>query len=227
MFSQKGFTVVEGLLVVLVLSVIGFAGYLVWQKNTDSNQSVQQSETQPTSNIANVEDEPIDECRLPSDYTFETPSGWIEDQDSGLIYSELPVRDDTTTEVPRSKNIYFTAQFYNTSIKTAGSLDVNGQPLEPAPTIFKSVKLKNGCDAYIYKQLSSANEAEASEKYFLADKNINSLSLKNGQYLEVYGVFNTGQADYDTILPLKQNGNFVADSREEVAAFVGLVESIE
>ena len=33
MKNQKGFTLVEGLLIALVLSVIGFAGYTVWNNN--------------------------------------------------------------------------------------------------------------------------------------------------------------------------------------------------
>jgi Tfp pilus assembly protein PilV len=38
MKSQKGFTLVEGLLIVLILSVVGFAGYYVWNQNQDDTE---------------------------------------------------------------------------------------------------------------------------------------------------------------------------------------------
>ena len=49
MSSQKGFTLVEGLLIVIVLSVIGFSGYYVWNQQQDTTQTVQQTEQKVTS----------------------------------------------------------------------------------------------------------------------------------------------------------------------------------
>lgn len=37
--NQKGFTLIEGLLMLLVVSVIGFGGYYVWQNQQDENNS--------------------------------------------------------------------------------------------------------------------------------------------------------------------------------------------
>ncbi|PJE65465.1 hypothetical protein COU91_01495, partial [Candidatus Saccharibacteria bacterium CG10_big_fil_rev_8_21_14_0_10_47_8] len=37
--NQKGFTLIESLLVVLILAVVGFAGYYVWHTRHESNKS--------------------------------------------------------------------------------------------------------------------------------------------------------------------------------------------
>jgi Tfp pilus assembly protein PilE len=42
MSRQKGFTLVEGLLIVLIFSVVGFAGYTIWsnQRNVNSTETM-------------------------------------------------------------------------------------------------------------------------------------------------------------------------------------------
>jgi Tfp pilus assembly protein PilE len=40
MITQKGFTLVEGLLIVLILSVVGFAGYTVWNNQKDDETEI-------------------------------------------------------------------------------------------------------------------------------------------------------------------------------------------
>lgn len=41
MKNQKGFTLVEGLLIVLISSVVGFAGYMVWDNNKSEDGSTE------------------------------------------------------------------------------------------------------------------------------------------------------------------------------------------
>jgi type II secretory pathway pseudopilin PulG len=48
MYKQKGFTLVEGLLIVLILSVVGFAGYTVW--NNQQNKNISSDEPTKTEN---------------------------------------------------------------------------------------------------------------------------------------------------------------------------------
>lgn len=54
MNKQSGFTLVEGLLIVLILSVVGFAGYTVWNQNqgkdSNSENSSSLSDSQTTAN---------------------------------------------------------------------------------------------------------------------------------------------------------------------------------
>jgi type II secretory pathway pseudopilin PulG len=46
MSKQKGFTLVEGLLIVLIISVVGFAGYTVWNNQQD-DKNVNSTEIMP------------------------------------------------------------------------------------------------------------------------------------------------------------------------------------
>ena len=53
--NQKGFTVVEGLLIAVLISVVGFAGYYVWNENQDSNTG--NSNNQISSDEQNLSEE--------------------------------------------------------------------------------------------------------------------------------------------------------------------------
>jgi competence protein ComGC len=52
MKNQKGFTLVEGLLIVLFVSIVGFAGYTVWNNNSEENDSPNE-----TSQLKNSDEE--------------------------------------------------------------------------------------------------------------------------------------------------------------------------
>jgi len=72
MNNQKGFTVVEGLLILLILTVIGFAGYTVWNNNQDDSSDSNEA-TQSQS-----EDSQKEDTSTKSEVTEEdsAPEGW-------------------------------------------------------------------------------------------------------------------------------------------------------
>ena len=47
---QKGFSLVEGLLIILIISVVGFAGYYVWNENQDDEPEQTETVQQTTEN---------------------------------------------------------------------------------------------------------------------------------------------------------------------------------
>lgn len=57
MKNQKGFSLVAGLLIVVVIGILGFGGYYVWQKNNQSkdNGSSTNTSVQPSSSTGVVE----------------------------------------------------------------------------------------------------------------------------------------------------------------------------
>jgi len=62
MNKQNGFTLVEGLLIVLILSVIGFAGYYVWSQNQDDE--TEQTETVQEEQVDNTQNQNTNEVTL-------------------------------------------------------------------------------------------------------------------------------------------------------------------
>lgn len=79
MKNQKGFTLVEGLLIVLVLLVIGFGGYNVWSNNkVDDPESTSITEiTETPSSEKNIETSTNgDEVISAKWITFESTKGW-------------------------------------------------------------------------------------------------------------------------------------------------------
>jgi type II secretory pathway pseudopilin PulG len=78
MNRQKGFTLVEGLLIVLVLSVIGFAGYYVWNQQQDDDGSSESSQTNNSAKVDSAE-ETMDNSQevLETEDTTITQQGWV------------------------------------------------------------------------------------------------------------------------------------------------------
>lgn len=67
MKKQFGFTLVEGLLIVLIVSFIGFAGYYVWNSQKDSDETTDQSSSQSESE-QDTEDEVATEVDISEDW---------------------------------------------------------------------------------------------------------------------------------------------------------------
>jgi type II secretory pathway pseudopilin PulG len=96
MYKQKGFTLVEGLLIVLIVSVVGFAGYTVWnnQQNNDN------SNTATLNDAPNISQEELTEVQTVSldewvESTKESKNGekyyYSKDGNANLvIYSQNP-----------------------------------------------------------------------------------------------------------------------------------------
>lgn len=71
--NQKGFSHFEIALLVLVLAVLGFAGYTVWQKNKPDNQpqTSQTTETKPKTDDNKEESEPTSKIAFENESSFD------------------------------------------------------------------------------------------------------------------------------------------------------------
>jgi len=81
--SQQGFTVVEGLLIVLILSVLGFAGYYVMTQNkkdktADATSTIEKSKdsSTPASSVKDETEDWYEYQPANKEYTIKLPDGW-------------------------------------------------------------------------------------------------------------------------------------------------------
>lgn len=84
--NQKGFSLVEGMLLVLVIAVVGFGGYYVWnqqqKKDTSSQPSPTSSESTNTSEEKDTEEEQeVDKAKdwtvySGTSFSVKIPDGW-------------------------------------------------------------------------------------------------------------------------------------------------------
>ncbi len=80
--NQKGFSAVEGLLIVLVLVVVGFGGYYVWSKQK-AKKTIQQSSASNTQTpveegveVTETSTETTYQSKLYPSLSFTVPAGW-------------------------------------------------------------------------------------------------------------------------------------------------------
>ncbi len=78
--SEKGFTLMEALIIVLVLAVIGFAGWWVWQNNQDKSKKAAATTQTDTSKTGDEQEdeEPSMISLLNGKVTLTIPAGWKE-----------------------------------------------------------------------------------------------------------------------------------------------------
>lgn len=104
--NNKGFTVVEGILIFLALAIIGAVGWYVWQNNKSSDNSI--STTQP------VTQKPQKEKTVPLKtytneeygFSFEYPETWqlkVDLKDEGRMANE----GEVIVTSPNGTNVYF------------------------------------------------------------------------------------------------------------------------
>lgn len=77
MKSRSGFSLVEGLLIVLILSVVGFSGWYVWGRQKDNQQEPQKEIVATTENNTDQKVSEIEEDETPKN-AFIIPEGWTE-----------------------------------------------------------------------------------------------------------------------------------------------------
>lgn len=72
--SQSGFTLVETLLVILIITIIGFGGYYVWQNQTEKSTDTKSTAQAPKRSEMPESDQSVDD--ISSDWTlFQVPNG--------------------------------------------------------------------------------------------------------------------------------------------------------
>lgn len=84
-FNQKGFTLIEGLLIVLILSVVCFAGYAVWNNQQDKTEYTQIEQSDEKAAIDNLDASSSTVTYVNEEYSFsmDVPKNWETLIDSG------------------------------------------------------------------------------------------------------------------------------------------------
>lgn len=103
--NQKGFTLVESLLVILILAVIGFAGYYVWHSQHSSKLPVSNSPSKASTEVSSNNSKPVTESLSETysnsdfGFSFKYPASWkliknLQDYSRGApegeIYAQSP-----------------------------------------------------------------------------------------------------------------------------------------
>lgn len=230
--KHKKSPVVAVLIVFLIVLLVGGGAAAYFILNKSKNSSDSEKTTNQTSNSATKESETSSDSiytgwksytSASTGLSFKYPSKWVltdgNADGSIMLRSEEPIDDETVNDRPLSKNIYFQLTISPT----------NNQKIDETitPSIFRTIKFTNDKTATVYKQLTSANAKTAAEIYTMADDNkqLIIIGTKNTR-IDVNGQFNAMQSDYDVILPLKENGTFVADERQEVKDFLNILKSM-
>jgi type II secretory pathway pseudopilin PulG len=126
---QKGFTLLEGLLIILILSVVGFAGYTVWNnqqddqtKVTDNNQQEATNENKPdtfeTTESDNTQGSTKGEIESFSSYgitlSLLVPEGWTSNAINGYDQEYEYLIDITNEEKDIELSLQITKYEYTT-----------------------------------------------------------------------------------------------------------------
>ena len=98
MNKQSGFMLVEGLLIVLVLSVIGFSGYYVWNQQ-------QNKESKETETVQQQQDQTGIKQEISENKKVSIPEGWIVYENETLGFSFAHPQDWTIIEDQNEINL--------------------------------------------------------------------------------------------------------------------------
>lgn len=80
--NQKGLTVIEGLIATVVVIIVGFGGYYVWNQNQDDSST--KNEEVSNADSATNDDTADDKTK---DRASSTPEGWVEYESKELGFS--------------------------------------------------------------------------------------------------------------------------------------------
>jgi hypothetical protein len=117
--NQKGFSAVEGLLLVIALTLVGFVGYYVWSKNqdTDTKTSVTPS-ARPSPSPVTPPASTTYTSKLYPKLSFAVPSGWKVDEpadfkasqrfDTGSADADITVSNSSTKLVMKFTTVFIT-----------------------------------------------------------------------------------------------------------------------
>lgn len=145
--NQKGFTLIEGLLAVIFLSLIGFIGYYVWHTNQKDNKTVNSTSlTEKTTAVNNYQGWK-DYCSTNEKACFKYPTTWkVEDSCSNT--TDCPNVDSIRFSTPDSSTIYYTSS-------VAGIGGDCEQGVVPNVVYTKVEKLSNNSGLYLVESTRS------------------------------------------------------------------------
>jgi len=243
--NQEGFSVVEIVLVLVVVGLIGAAGWFVWQSNnktsnksTDTIQSTSTKSETPTPETAKAKN-PYEgwltyKSTLNSGLTFRYPPNWKftppkeafknnnggEELDATLISVE-PTRDPTpagATAPSPANNVYMCLSFD----EYGGSWSYSNWFAGKRPVSSEQFKVNStNITLATYK---GANSMQSQMVLFTPNHKDGDhfISTKNGYVVSVSAQFNCGQADYKILENMTEDFS----QREEVKTAKLIMKSI-
>jgi hypothetical protein len=222
--KQNGFALIEGLLIILILAIIGFGGYYVWntQKNTDKTSNDAISASQSMEKTSNPDLSTYNSTL--GGFSFKYPSGWLI---SGFVGDQPPVDklrgDETQVRIQeKSEDVNKINNFGGDFAILETAPQDTPYSFYPQGTIVKT--FSNGIS--IWRDNQQENGADGSiinqdcPGFQIASNGAYGFKLKNGKWLTYFGSFCWGQG-MTTTLSFNQQL-----SSPEVAKTFDMIESI-
>jgi hypothetical protein len=108
--NQKGFSAVEGMLILVIVGIIGGVGWYVWNSNNKANQSLDNASKASSTGVSQIK---VSGFKVPSDwltyrnddygFSFKHPNDWKLKENSGVdgrgVEVEVSVISPNATEV--------------------------------------------------------------------------------------------------------------------------------
>jgi type II secretory pathway pseudopilin PulG len=198
--TQKGFALMEGLLIILILAIIGFGGYYVWnsQKNTNkslnnadkASQSISAANSSAAGNNFSTYNSTL------GGFSFKYPSNWMI---SGFIGDQPPVDkltgSETQVRVQEKADTARTENFGGDFKITDSAPGDTPYPFYPQGRIIKT--FSNGVSVWVdnleEKGADGSTIRQDCPGLQIASNDAYGFKLKNGMWLSYFGSFCWGQ----------------------------------
>lgn len=224
---QSGFAVIEGLLIILILAIIGFGGYYVWntQKQTDKTLDTETSTSQKASqsSSANKDNELSTYNSTLGGFSFKYPSNWLI---SGWIGDQPPEDklsgDETYVRIQEKQDTDRTENFGGDFTITNTAPEDTPYPFYPQGRIIKS--FDNGISVWVDNQTEKGADGTTITQdcpgFQIASNGAYGFKLRDGKWLAYFGSFCWGQG-LSTSLSFNDQLN-----SPQVAKMYNMIESI-
>lgn len=129
-FNQKGFTVVEGLLVVVAVAVVGFGSYYVWNENRSSDTGDANETTNTIDTAADGSSDPEEATSEELDSSERTtPAGyiWVDTDEFSYLYPTDEIWGAPTNSVQPVESAIYKFDF---TINMAFNTEISGWQIE-------------------------------------------------------------------------------------------------
>jgi len=221
--NQKGFSVVEGLLVLVIVGIIGFVGWYVWQSkqkanNFNSSSPSQQQTTRETSSVENNKNDGLSTYTSTfGGFSFKYPSDWH--MEGYSKYWGEPGFDDEPVGVNKFTGNEFWIYLYSkpkTETTNNFRVDIRIDPEDPTKSPMNTygkgkiaTTLSNGFEIWHVDSESCLFTSLVSSKL-----DQTGIKLPNGKILKYIGDFCPGERTTNTTYSITEQ----KDSKEYQAA---------
>ncbi len=156
MHTQKGFSLIEGLLIVLVISVIGFGGYYVWSQQDDKETNTTETVQEVPMNSEAVGQSGDETANLSSNSL--SGNEFLELEEPAVIVNEKDV-DSLPAETPGSF-----VEYLREVVRENTPDELSGCVAEYTISIISNVNVAGGISSIDEETLSSSGSCGAGAK---------------------------------------------------------------